>query len=182
MEEELILNLINQVNELKVAVDSQGTKWWHTLLTAVVAFLAALVPNAIMEWSRRRHESRILRSALAAEMFAISQIIRKRGYIDTMKQCAEHGDIVEFGINVPADYARVYRSSVTKLGLLNPKEAASIIYCYNLLESVIQDVIPGGVLASGMGGREAFLQDIEFLETVLHLTDEFVEIHGTNLL
>jgi hypothetical protein len=182
MEHDMTVQLLTQLAELRAIVEGQRSGWF-TLAAAALAgsfgFLAAWVPNAFLEKKRRQHDAHSLRSALIAEMVAMSKIIRSRRYIEALRSASEAEGATRFSVNVPADYALVYKANVTKLGLLDAKDAACIVHSYKLLESVVQDVTSGGVLAEGLGYPEAYLQDAQYLETVLEAADDLARRYST---
>ncbi|MDN3518310.1 hypothetical protein QWY84_11865 [Aquisalimonas lutea] len=180
MDPELASQLLSQMGELRAAVESTRSVWVIVLppiITAIVGFLAAIVPTAWLEHRREKRAVKTLRSSLMAELASAASIIRARGYVQDLKEGAE-GTREKLQINVPADYFRVFRANVDKLGLLDAAEAARIIQTYQLLESVIQDVIPGGPLHEGTAGPSGFRENWQFLESALHLADKLVSEHA----
>lgn len=181
MEQELVSQLLMRVAELQATVESQKPSLWVTLgpsaITGLVGFLAAMVPTAWLERRRVRHQTRVPHSSLIAEISGLADIIRERNYLESLREGAE-GQIQSLSVNVPEDYFRVFRANTDKLGLLEPQDAFRIVRLYQLLESVIHDVIPDGVLYTGNGSPEAFQQDLTFLETALELADELIAEHS----
>ncbi|KGE77407.1 hypothetical protein [Halomonas salina] len=187
MDEEMASQLMTQMAEIQASVDGPSTGWF-TVGAAVIGFMAAMLSTVLVEYLKRRHETRILRASLMAEISAMAEIIRSRRYIQALQDGAEMRRF-RLGVNVPDDYFIVYKSNTARLGLLSAHEAKRIVRLYHLVESVVQDVTPGGVLHKGgvvhdvaaTGGgevQEAFKQDVKFLEDALQLADELVGESG----
>tara|TARA_R110002049_G_scaffold190570_2_gene359268 strand:+ start:34384 stop:34932 length:549 start_codon:yes stop_codon:yes gene_type:complete len=178
LEQEVAVQLLAQMAEIQSSINGPSTGWF-TLAAAVIGFIAAMLSTVLVEYLRRKHEKKTLRASLVAEVTGVAEIIRARQYIDGLQAGAE-GRLTEFPLNVPNDYFPVYKANTAKLGLLTPQEATLIVRFYNLIESVIQDVIPGGMLSSGQAGQEGFKQDAEFLERALHIADELASGRSAN--
>lgn len=177
MDQDVATQLLAQMAELQAAVDGPSTGWF-TIGAAAIGFLAAMGSTVLVEHLRKKHETQTLLSSLVAEMSAMAEIIRARGYIEALREGAS-GQRDCLSVNVPNDYFIVYKSNTARLGLLKRQEASRIVYLYHLVESVVQDVIPGGTLYTGEAGQEGFRQDAEFLERALQIADELVAEHGS---
>ncbi|SDG52202.1 hypothetical protein SAMN05216571_11743 [Onishia taeanensis] len=181
MEQEVATELMRQLDTIKDIVSSQQPGW-YTLGAAGIGFLAALVPHGLLEHMRRRHDAKVLRASLIAELRAISEVIRSRGYLEDLKKAAELEQPIKFSVNVPEDYFLVFKSNAQRLGILDAEDASQFVCCYQLMEAVVRDVIPGGALAEGLCSPDAFRQDAEFLERALSIADELVGCYGTKSL
>ena len=184
MEQELAVQLFAQVAELRTIIDTQRSGWF-TLgaagLGGLFGLLASWIPIAWRESRRRKHDAQSIRASLVAEISAMAEIIRGRGYVKELRAAADEAadcQAFTFSVKVPADYFIVYKSNTSKLGLLDAHDAARIVYLYQLVESVVQDVTPGGILAEGLGGPEAFQEAVAFLERALELADDLVAKYG----
>ncbi|MBZ9574430.1 hypothetical protein [Modicisalibacter sp. MOD 31.J] len=178
MGEDTVAQILAQLAEIQASVDEPSTGWF-TVGAAVIGFLTAMLPTVLLEYLRRRHETRTLRASLSAEMAGISEIIRARDYVTELRKGAEDRPPT-FQVNIPTDYFVVYKANTAKLGLLEPSEAKRIIRFYHLVESVIQDVTPGGILYEGKAKPDAFKQDADFLESALRLADEITSEPDAN--
>lgn len=173
--------LLTQMAEVKAAVE-QSSSLWSDLgppaITGIVGFFAAFIPSVWLERRREKQQARTLRASLIAEISGMAEIIRARGYIEALREGVE-GRRKTMSVNVPGDYFVIYKSNTARLGLLEPEEASRIVHLYHLIESVVQDVIPGGILYAGVGGQHGFQQDVDFLERALVLADELISGHTT---
>lgn len=180
MDQQIVNQLISQIASLEATVEGLRSGWFiigASAITGVIGFLAALIPTTWIENRRAQREARAIRSALHAEVSAIAEIIRSRQYIEELKKGAA-GEYQYLSVNVPADYFVVYKSNTAMLGLLDPTEAEQIVRFYHLIESVVQDVTPGGSLATGKGDRENFRVDAEFLEKAIEMADDLLSKGG----
>ncbi|WP_022729425.1 hypothetical protein [Fodinicurvata sediminis] len=180
MEQELVSQLLMRVAELQATVESQKPSLWATLgppaITGIVGFLAAIVPTAWLERRRVKHQAHTLRRSLIAEVSAICEIIRVRQYLEGLQAGAE-GRISYFTVPIPEDYFRVYRANVDKLGTLDQEDAFRFVRFYQILESVIQDVTPGGVLYTGQGGTKGFKQAYVLMQSAVYIAEELISGH-----
>lgn len=183
MEHELATQLMTQIADLKTTVEAQNSGLFNLIIAGlggIFGITASWVPIVWREHNHKKHETKTLLFSLLAEITAMSRIIRARGYLEGLREMVAVSmtdQQLSFSVNVPTDYFHVYKSNTAKLGLLDSKDAAQIVYLYHLVESVVQDVSPGGVLAEGIGGKKALEQDIEFLEKALTLADDLVKRH-----
>lgn len=175
MEQDLAIQLLAQMSEIQSSIDKTNTGWF-TVGAAIIGFIAAMLSTVLVEYIRRRHETKTLRASLVAEITGVAEIIRSRGYIDGLKEGA-HGRLINYPVSVPSDYFPVYKANTARLGLLQPHEATLVVHFYHLIESVIQDVIPGGMLSNGQAGPEGFKQDAEFLERAMRIADDLASGH-----
>ncbi|WP_404462983.1 hypothetical protein LG331_09325 [Vreelandella aquamarina] len=176
METEIASQLLAQMAELKAAVASESSHWSRfgaPAISAFFGFIVAFVSGAALERRREKRLTATLRAALLAEISAMAEVIRGRGYIEALQE-GVRGDRDTLRANIPDDYFTIFKSNTDKIGHLNPVEAARIVRLYHLVESVAQDVKPGGVLYDGSGGRIVYQQGVEFLETALNIADELV--------
>lgn len=180
MEQELATQLLTQMAELQATVEARNTGWF-TLgaagLGGLFGLFASWIPTAWIESKRRQHDVETLRSSLIAEITAMAELIRSRRYLEGLQAGAE-GRIPKMTVNVPGDYFRVFNANVSKIGLLESDEASRLVRLYQLIESVIQDVTPGGVLYTGVGGQYTFRHDLDILERALKLADELKAEHA----
>jgi len=80
-----------------------------------------------------------------------------------------------FEVSVPPHYSRVYQAHIEKLGALHVEHASDLIEFHQLLDSIVQDVSPGGLVAKEGGGREAFEQLLELFDAAIKAGERFVE-------
>ncbi|MEZ3136943.1 hypothetical protein ACBG90_19770 [Stutzerimonas kunmingensis] len=149
-----------------------------TVLTAaatVLVAVAAAIGSITTGWLERRHRKRAIAAALLAEVSALSAIIRRRKYREDLDEAAEHvrvtGDCYQLTVPVPSHYCRVYAANLTTIGLLDPDQASKLVEFYQLVDSVVQDVSPGGVLASGSDSAADFTDAKDLLNDALAIAE-----------
>lgn len=152
------LKAANTQNEWLPAISAIGG--------AVVGGLVSYLPNKFLEKHKREMEADAVRNALITEIRAIVAIIDERGYFRTMEaviqQLTHSGGVSGFTVRVPDHYSRVYQAQVSRIGLLAPELATQIITFHQLIDAVVQDISPGGLIAEKGGNLEHFkiLRDI----------------------
>ncbi|HBO4442103.1 hypothetical protein OPY27_03125 [Pseudomonas aeruginosa] len=141
---------------------------WTTVLVGLIGAAAGAGPTLYLHLSGVRRERQAVRAAILAEIRALVDLIERRGYLShvrteyqtlslslamvtpfTQQEVAE----ASLRVLVPPDYNLIYRENATRLGCLEPGEAAQVVKFYQLIQSVIADVTPGGLLYEGT--REA---------------------------
>lgn len=152
---------------------------------AVIGGLVSYLPNRFIEKHKRDKEAEVVRNALITEIRSILAIIDQRGYFQSMEEAiqrlAHSGGVERFSVRVPDHYTRVYQAQVSRIGLLAPELATKIITFHQLIDAVVQDVSPGGLIADHGGDLESFknLRDIfgralACAREILHKHDEGV--------
>lgn len=159
------------------ALDSiSQTSLWDKLLPVLSALGGALAGGCISHWNsnrlefqKQKQEAQAVLNALVTEVYALVAIIHERGYAQELDKVIEllssdTSEPIRFCIRIPSHYSRVYQAQVGKIGLLSPSMATHIIDFHQLLDSLVQDVTPGGVLAE-QGGR---LDDYKYARHLLN--------------
>lgn len=149
------------------------------LLAALVPLIVAIsagIGAGVNAWLARRREQRAIRAALLAEVRALAEIIRGRQYVDGLEEGAAYlnggGESYSIAVRVPDHYCRIYSSSPGAVGNLSPEQATKVVMFYQLIDSVVQDVSPGGHLAEGASDPLVLRESKRFLEKALQLADE----------
>ncbi|MGE6661337.1 hypothetical protein ACQKEK_11420 [Pseudomonas sp. NPDC077408] len=140
----------------------------------IMAAIAAVIGSITTGWLERWHQKRAITAALFAEVAALSIMIRTRRYREDLEKAAEEvksGEAISLAVPVPAHYCRIYTANLGSIGLLNPKQASELVHSYQLVDSVVQDVTPGGILASGSSDPTDFLDARDLLDRALSIGD-----------
>jgi len=155
----------------------------------IVAVLAGCFTIASVIFGRIYQEicdKRSVRASLLAEVAAMREVVRIRGYLDSLRQTAgelkgelgeqakANGIVWKFEIPISTDYNQIYKANLGRLGVLSEHEAVSIVRFHILAESVRADVSEGGVLAQGSGEAKDFDDAADLLEEAMLLADELV--------
>ena len=155
---------------------------------AFIGGVVSYLPNRLLEMHKREVEIDAVRNALITEIKSIVSIVQKRQYVEHMDMAiaflkeAENGTRQRYSVRVPDHYTRVYQAHVSRIGHLTPELAAQIITFHQLLESVVQDVTPGGILSEQGGAlgefaavREIFWNALTIAQKIISDEDSKVE-------
>ena len=151
-------------------------------LGAIGGAFAAYLPNRLMA----KHQQKELRKSTAfqlyAEVKATLEVTRHRGYIESLRAIlvAFDGQQISDGIykvQVPDERFIIYKSNLANLGLLPPSLQSRIVLLYQLLEALVQDIKPGGMLNAKPAGRAAFAEALTLSEKAKDIAEKvFAEI------
>lgn len=161
-----------------------------TLGSTLIGALSAFLPNWYLNNHKSKQEKRSVQNSILAEVQSLLTVITKRDYLEELYLRKKHiEDIahsrggnfhehvsgfssepltVPCAIIFPEGYNKVYATNIDKLGLLEPSIVSRVVKFYALLESLLQDVRDGGVLAEG-GYYIHYVQAIIFLEEALDI-------------
>lgn len=137
-------------------------------LGAIGGALAAFFPAF---WNAKLHERQLKESVavqLYAEIQAILEIERYRGYTKGVREIIEQFDQGKisrwsFQVQVSSERFLVYKANLPNLGRLPPRLQQKIVLLYQTMESVVQDMQPGGYLNSPEVSRHGFSEVLELL-------------------
>lgn len=127
-----------------------------------------------------------MRVAIVAEVLALRKIAVERSY---------HAGLVEMGnkllaipederseaslqVRIPQHYCRVYVANLGKLGYLSPEDAQLVVSFYQYVDSVVQDVIEGGIIYEGTDDPEAFTEAANVLQFALDAAQLLADRHA----
>lgn len=183
METKDLLEAAQTIKILKSTFEAKQNEWLPVIaavLGALAGGIASFIPNLLLETHKRRNERESVKSALLAEIKALLCVIEHRQYLDQMKQVFEQqqkmpGLKIRYQVKVPDHYSRVYQAHVDRLGVIQPALSSKIIQFYHLLDSIVQDVTPGGSIADNGGDEDAFRQLIALAESALALGKEITQ-------
>jgi hypothetical protein len=147
------------------------------IIGTVVGALAAGIPLFFTELYKGRKEAAQIKASLVAEIEGLVEIIEYRGYLKNLQDSCEYlkkqpnGQICTYRVLVPNHYSRIYQSNSNKIGFLDPNTAKKIVQFHQLIDAVIQDVVPGGLLHEG-SGLSSFAKATDILARALRIGKE----------
>lgn len=147
---------------------------------ALVGALAGYFPAAIISKQQRNDRAKSTAYQIYAELKAMQTQVQQRGYgkhLGDIAAALEDGS-ASSGMLVahfPDDRFVVYRANLCNLGLLPPKMQTKIVMLYQLLESLIQDLKPGGVLNNEHANVRAFKEAVSLYRQAEDLFSEVIE-------
>lgn len=180
MDTKQLLEAVETIRVVKSLFEAPRNEWLPVIAAVSGAFIggiATIVPNYCIERTKRTNECRAVTSALLAEVSALLTIIEHRKYIENFRLIALHlhnhpSSLYKFSVKVPDHYSRVYQAHIDRLGVIDPQQAAKIIEFHQLLDSIVQDIGAGGLIAEQGGNAEAFEQLIAIAESAIWIGKE----------
>jgi len=148
-------------------------------LGAVGGALAAYLPTRLMA----RHHRETLRKSTAFQLYAelqsLREIEKQRGYIAVLRATVDafnRGQIKEWTLEIQFhdDRFPIYKANIGNLGTLPPKLQSRIVFFYQILEAVVQDAKPGGLLNKTPNGAAPFVENLRIAEKAKTLCDEAI--------
>lgn len=125
------------------------------ILGAVVGVISSFVPNLITDYFRNKREAKKIEASLVAEIKALIEVADARNYQITLNKICAHlqskpqGTTYSFTVNVSQEYSRIYQANAHQIGVIQTEQAVDIVRFHQLIDAVIQDVRPGGLLSNG---------------------------------
>lgn len=154
---------------------------WIPVLAAIggamVGGLLPVLSGYLIDRRKRREESESVTTALLAEIKGIISVANHRGYVSGMKLIAAQLGAnpqgkIRYQVRVSEHYSRIYVANVGRLGIVDSVLAAKIIEFHCLVEAVVQDITPGGLIAEQGGDLDAFNELISIADAALAIGAE----------
>lgn len=170
------LQIISQMAEAK---PSQWLPLYAALGGAVAGAIASFFPTFLLERNRENKHSKRLLASLLTEISALIEIIEHRNYRGSIKEIISHletqpsGTTFSFTVTVPDHYSRIYQENCGSIGAINEFNAKRIVIFHQLIDSIVQDIQPGGVVSNGAEVRafeeidKLFIRAIEVAHEIL---------------
>lgn len=146
-------------------------------LGAIGGAMAAYVPSRLIAKKQRNELRKSTAFQIYAEIKATLEIDRHRGYSKSLADVVaafDSGRITEFAyvVQVPDDRFLIYKSNLANLGLLPPAIQSRVVLLYQLLEAIVQDIKPGGVLNSPPASRDGFFEATRIIDRAKDVANE----------
>lgn len=123
-------------------------KTYQILFAGLLTFMGVIIGfiiNAYNDKSRRFIEAKNLASAFKGELFAISEIVRKRGYIKFIENLISNIEISHEAnfpkINITKEYFYVFKNNIHKIGTLKSPLPEKISAYYVQANSILEDLL-----------------------------------------
>ena len=141
-------------------------------------FIKVTLPiiTAVVLWFLKASKERgTIGLAIFAEIGALCEIAEERKYLQALKAAAQElrdrapEDVTGRAtvVKISDDYCRVYASNLEQIGKLDADEAGLVVRFYQYVDSVIQDITEGGVIANGVHEAEVYEGTIVVFEKAL---------------
>lgn len=147
------------------------------VLGAIGGAVAAYLPSRLMA----KHQQAELRKSTAFQLYsevrATLEVVQHRGYIESLQDLVAAFDRNEistwtYKVQVPDERFIIYKSNLGNLGLLPPRVQGRIVLLYQLLEAVIQDIKPGGMLNVEPARRGPFAEALTLTERAKAIAEQ----------
>ncbi|WP_313315000.1 hypothetical protein [Stutzerimonas nitrititolerans] len=173
---------------------------WTTIFVALISASAASIVPVWLYRSGIKRERDSVAGAVIAEVSSLIQIAYARGYLSGLKKEYQNLELRLYGsspfttntiqpayyrLPVPENYNLIYRDNASKIACMGPEHAVMVVQFYQLIQSVLADVSPGGFLYEGTRDLEQMAQTIEILEIALTIgkdiagLKEWSQVEGT---
>ncbi|HRK02870.1 MAG TPA: hypothetical protein PLH57_09405 [Oligoflexia bacterium] len=148
---------------------------------AFVGAVSSFFPNYIIAKLKDRKEKRSTALQLYAEVKATIELAEHRYYIKQLERVVEafnSNQITSYSyeIQVSEDRFLIYKSSLDRLGVLEVDIQVKVVEFYQLLEAVVQDVKPGGLLNARPAPVEAYEEALRITKRARELGYEILAI------
>lgn len=114
------------------------------IIGGFLAILGGLASNIAIEWYRDKTESKRLALAFKGELAALSNIVRKRGYIEIINSMISTmertGKPEIFYVRVRREYFNVFNTNVGRIGTLKNPLPELVAKFYVQANSVLEDI------------------------------------------
>jgi hypothetical protein len=120
-----------------------------------------------------------LLASLLAEISALLQIIEHRKYHESIKEVIEHlkdqppGTTHSYTVEVPTHYSRIFQENCSSIGRIDKFYSEKIIIFHQLIDAVVQDVKPGGVISKG-ANLDTFEETEKILSRAIEIGNELL--------
>jgi hypothetical protein len=180
METQQLLEAAQTIKVITSLFADKPNEWLPVIAAVGGAFVGGIstfFPTYILEARKHRNEKLAVTTALLSEISALLVIIEHRNYVDGFKEAAAYlrvnpGNTQNFTVKVPAHYSRIYQTYLDRIGLVDPKLATKIIEFHQLVDSIVQDITPGGVIHDKGGDLEAYEELIKISECAISIGKE----------
>lgn len=146
---------------------------------AFIGAVSSFFPNYLINRLKERREKKSTTLQIYAEIKASIELAEHRKYIVQLEQVVaafaeKQITSYSYQVQVREDVFPIFRASLDRLGILDIDIQVNVVEFYQLIEAVIQDVKPGGLLNAQPASESAFVE-------TLRISKRAREI-GTNLL
>ncbi|MGN6581027.1 MAG: hypothetical protein ACTHJ1_13740 [Bordetella sp.] len=181
MDTQQLQDAIQILKSVKPLFESPSSQWITAsigIAGAAVGSIATFFPNWLLELCKKKSERTNISNALIAEVNALLKIVSYRRYIEEMEQvvarlnAAPPGTRFKYVVKVQEHYARIYQANIERLGILDTDLAVKIIEFHQMIDAVVQDIRPGGVIADQGGDAEGFRQMLEIAQKAKNIGEE----------
>jgi hypothetical protein len=123
---------------------SAGHDLTAVIVGGVLAISGGFLSNLWLEWRHNRQLRRNLALAFQGEITAIQEMVRKRGYIEglknTIRGIENAGKPIPFFFRARRKYFSVYEAHVGSIGILSPPLSNLVARFYTQANGILEDM------------------------------------------
>lgn len=148
-------------------------------ITAVVGVSLGHLCNIHLASKQRNHLKKSTAFQIYAEVKAILEIESYRGYAAGLEEvmsdfgAGRRGDLF-FMVQVPDDRFLIFKANLSNLGLLPPALQTRVVLLFQLLEAIVQDIKPGGLLNTRPLELIAFAEAVTLIGRAKRVANELL--------
>ena len=181
-----IKSLTETIKILTEMAETKPNEWlpvYAALCGAVAGAIASFFPTWFLEKHRDRRYSKKIQECLLAEIYALLEIIKHRGYLTSIRAIIKNlkaqppGTTCAFTVIVQPNYARVYQENCRDIGLVRNDIAVKIVVFHQLIDSLVQDVQSGGVISVG-ATIESYEEMEKIFSRAIQIGNDLIEEHN----
>lgn len=174
---------VKLVGEMVATKPNEWLPVYAALGGAVAGAIASFFPTWLLERRRDSNFSTQVRNCLLAEISALLEIIEHRGYLTSIREAVEHlksqpeGTTYHFTVDVPQHYSKIYQENCCNIGVVQNNVAQKIVVFHQLIDAIVQDVKPGGIVSSG-APIEAYEELENIFSRAIEIGHEILKTHN----
>lgn len=180
METENFLQAVEHLKTIKPLFESDVNAYGIaciSIVAAIVGAMAGYLPNMWLTRHHRQEKTKSTAYQIHAEIKATVTLAEHRGYGKGLLEIVEllkNGSLKSHSLTVqiPDDRFLVYKANLAQIGLLPPKLQAKIVMLYQMMESISQDMKPGGFLNTPPAELSEFTEALAIYESSKVLAQE----------
>ncbi len=153
--------------------------WFVPLISTSVGGVLAIAGGFLANYSQARNERKNVAGALAGEISALLEIIRKRQYLEAIDKYINAMETDQrarnFRLAARHSYFTVFEANADKLGVLPNCCASEVAKFYVIVKSLMEDATNPNMTADASIALKMLKQDRQLLVELIELGDRTVK-------